>query len=347
MVSDVFVSVIRAWRFTEPAGATETFYDLSAHRNRMGQLRGGTAQGSFILPWPPFPSRYWKYACNRDDYQNTPPEVLVGTLVPQRAMLPVAFESQWSRRRPLGEAFLQPFALATVVTVDLLGATSWDQQAAASQLDDALRSPSDRPRPGQPPRQLREGIRVADVEKSVPDSPWVSLALGLNAVAEVTLVSGLSAADADVTNDAVLLANHFAPGGRATTHTLTQSRGAIAVTAGRVGIALHADLPRATSRVKCLHHNHTLLLSQLASLGSIMEPACTMKAEPFRRIAARVLNYNYRGEAIPNAGVYKSRAAASWLEKKNLLVAVDRVNSSAGAGLPQLAPLSTATTTPA
>jgi hypothetical protein len=338
VVTDVFVSIVRTWRFTDGTGRTAAFYDLSAHRHRMGELRGGSGTGSFALPWPPFRSRYWQYACNRDDYANTPPKVLVAALVPQRAMVPVVFGSPSRTRAPLGEAFLQPFGLSTVVTVDLLGATSWDPHVAATQLDDALRTPTDQPPPAVSPRLLRDGIRVADVEAAAPDNPWQAMGLSTEEAGEIVIVSGLSSPGADVAANAALMANQFAAGGTATTHALTRSQGAIAVTSGRVGIALDASLPRASARVKCLHHNHTLLLSQLASLGSIMAPPPTLTAEPFQRIAAGVLNHLHRGEVIPGAGVYKSRTAPSWLAKKGLLASIDHVNAAAGSGLPVLIP---------
>jgi hypothetical protein len=336
MVSSVFVSVIRAWRFAKGSGTTDAVHDLTSHRQLMGALHGRRPTGRFTLPWPPFRSRYWEHTCNRTNYENTPPDALVAALVPQRAIINVIFPSQLTLRRPLGEVFLQPFGVWTALSVDLLGAESWSPSVAATQLDDALHTPTDASAVGASPRLLREGVRLPDVEAELPGNPWQAKNLVVEEAGDVVVASGLSDGGADIGRDAQLLANHFSAGGMAATHQLTRGGGAIAVTGSRIGIALAAELPRAPARVKCLHHNHTLLLGQLMTLGSIIDPPTTARAEPFQRIAAKDLNHIYRAEPIPGAGVYKSRTSPAWLLKKGLAASIDRVNTAAGAGLPPL-----------
>lgn len=325
MTSSVFVSVVRGWRYADAEGRLAVTDDVTGHRALMGEVHGGGRAGDpFRLPWPPFPSRFWSYHLGRRDYPKTRPYDLVRLLVPRRALLRIDYGHQLSSRAPLAEVFVLPFGVWTALTVDLAG--TWDDdRSIADDLDDAMLTQVTGPagRIG----QLRDGLTHSAVDAALREVPWSGVADLVDA-GTVILCSGLSAPVADVTERAPWFRTRFQSGGGGVTHELHQlSAGASSTTTTQIGITLADTSRRSPSRIKCLHHNHSLLIGHLLTFGELLRADPVAEATVYREWAARVLHHLHRGERLHNAGVYKSWVAPAWIEETGLVRTINEVTA--------------------
>ena len=240
-------------------------------------------------------------------------------LVPLRALLDVNVNLARRTRTPLAEVFVQPFAVWTSITVDLTG--RWDQiREVADELNDAMDTSV--VLAGNELGRLRDGIDLQTLTAHLDPVPWQHVPQLVD-VGTITIVSGLCSSTADVMVQAPLFRSGFTGGGGGTVHRLTKREGAAATTSGQIGLVLADTSNKAPTFIKCLHHNHSLLAGHLLALSSIVEPDIPVAGENYQEWAARCLNHLHRGVAMRGAGIYKSRVAPAWLERKGLLAAID------------------------
>lgn len=300
------LTVGRTWRF-EAGGATCADDDPGLYRHRIDTLKSpGPHAEAFGLPWPPYRSNLWRYLYS-PEYQNTPSRDLVATLLPTR----------WTTTRAVPphpwaleiEAVRHPFAVTTLVHVDLTS-LAWDDRAtSAAQLLAVLRTAVG----GTGGARVTDGIPL----DQVPDLPAQSFEgdpLIPTPAGRFVVLSGVHD-EADARAVASVLARLFDDAPDATKAVdLRSPRAAISVRGENVGLALPADLPRAAQKVRCLHDNTAMLLAQLQNLASVLAGATTVTADPYQRSAARVLSHLHRRAPLPESGsVYKTRLPELWL----------------------------------
>lgn len=335
MTSEVHISVIRGWLFVDDDSDVAVIEDLTAYRAHIAELHGGnTSTGPWRLPWPPFPSHFWKHHFGATDYENTPPHTLVGALLPRRVMLDLDYRHEWRRRRPLGEVFLEPFGLWTTVTVDLTGGAWATDEDGASALSSAFGH--DLLLGGSPAGQLNDGIGLDALAQALVPLPW-GQGVEPREIGTLTLISGACPPGGDPGVMANMLRTRFLGGANATVQPHTMSAGASATTSRQVGLAL-AFGPKVGARVKCLHHNHALLLGHLQSFGAVASTSAPAQVARYQALAAHQLNHLYRGEPVFAQGIYKSRVAPAWIDKQGLNDRINTLNATSndGAALPRI-----------
>ncbi len=324
MTSDLHLSVIRAWRFVDANGGTTVINDLKAYRRVIERMHGNATDGPWQLPWPPFRSHFWQHHLGSRTYENTPPPTLVSSLLPRRAIIDLGYSHPLSQRRPLGEVFLEPFGLWATATVDLTAGSWATDDDAAKTLSGAFQRKlrlGDRPM-----GRLINGFELEDLLGQFETLPWGDGIQPVDA-GTITLVSGVCAPGANPDAEADKLRTAFLGGANATVHPHTRSAGSSATTSDQVGIVL-SDSPRASTRIKCLHHNHALLLGHLQTFGALVRHPVPAEALKFQRGAALQLNHLYRGAPVPSQGIYKSRVAPAWIDKQELNGPINAVNAS-------------------
>jgi hypothetical protein len=322
MKQSIFLSVVRGWRFSQNDESRRTYVTESkgAREERLRKLQGGAAPSDdFGLPWPPFQLRFWEHTLGAENYAARPAKVLGRLLVPRRALLRVDVTHQFLPKKPLAEVFVLPFGLWTSLTVELAG--EWaDDRAIADALDVAMKLPVTRS--GRTLGQVRDGI-ARDVVESVLTGPWQNIPAWA-ALDTLTVTSGLCTPGASETC-APQFRSHFLGGRGGTVHPFTNSDGASATTSRRIGLALGDTNSSAPARIKCLHHNHSLLLGHLLLFSALVSSTGAADSEVYRGWAARSLNHAYRGQPLSDAGIYKSKVTMAWLEQRGLLPAIDAV----------------------
>jgi hypothetical protein len=323
MTHGVFITVIRSWRFTNPNGSVAVTELPGAYRTRIGAIHGAPSPGPWELPWPPFTSNYWWHTFGTTRYGDIAPKQLVGALMPLRAKLVADPVPPPSQGLPLAEVYFEPFGMWTALTTNALDAAEWtDPETAAAEIDALLQREIVI---GAEPVRLRDGIGAELAAAQLSEVPWAGL-VPVDA-GRIVLVSGVAAPHEKVEDIADGLRSLFLGGSGATITRFTQSDGASAVTSTQVGIALR-DVPRVIPRVKCLHHNHAVLFGHLLTFGSLVGvPTVGAAARPYQSGAARILNHWYRGEPLAGLGIYKSRAAPAWIDKKSLRARINTVTS--------------------
>lgn len=325
MTSSIFVSVVRCWRFANDDGST---FCVETPRQRNATLRklhgDRTARGSFDLPWPPFPSNYWRHALGRDtQYRSTPIDVLVRTLLPLRARPDVTIDVPLSVREPLAEVYDEPFGVWTCVTIDLT--KQWDDpRSVADDIVEAMDMPIILL--GEALGMVKDGIDPRTVVQHIDPDRWRVVPQWVYQ-GTTTIISGLCNSSADVKVEAPQFRSGFRGGGAGTVHLLSRSKGASSTTSGQIGLALADTSKKSPTFVKCLHHNHALLAGHLMSFSSIVSPDISVGVEKYQAWGIRYLNHLHRGVALPDAGIYRSRVAQAWLEHQNLISTIDAMKS--------------------
>lgn len=341
MGRDVRVSVVKAWLFADDDGRPSMTATISRHRAQYAQLMSAPTTDPLRLPWPPFRSNFWHRQLGSEQYRSIPPQQLVGALVPLRAVIPVSFDHPGSVSAPLAEIYVEPFGIWTSVTVDLIGVGDIDVPALAEVVDGALKTPvvvgeTERASP------LRDGLSPEDVLAHVGQDLWPGQRL--TEAGTVRLLSSRIVAD-QCDDEAKRLHAGFQAPGNLDVHQLSQTKGAFAATSTRIGLAL-SDGAGAAARVKCLHHNQTLLVGHLLLFGAFARQEVPAEGQRYQDLAARMLNHLYRAEAIVvhdggtprTLGVYRSRIAPVWLDTNDLAPVIDRrTDASLDGPLPHLA----------
>ncbi|MGO8955767.1 MAG: hypothetical protein ACLQFR_00110 [Streptosporangiaceae bacterium] len=333
-LQDLRVSVGQTWRFTTtPAGMATVAEDLSGYRQRIDGLKSmpaGPAGSGFNLPWPTYYSTLWGYLFGRE-YKNTRTPLLVRALLPLLSVEPARLKAVEKAAEPVpdmpfayvqySEAFLHPFAVTTVL--HLLVGSGLPDGREASVLDGLLRLPLE----GEPPRQVRDG---APLPEGLP-FPAATDADGKNARFEqVSGFVSLSAIHqaAEPGPLSYRLASLYRKTATDKSRPMNTDHTAVSVTDRQVGILV----PRETVRhAECLHHNITTLLACMENLAAVVvAEQVTEACDWFQRQAAVMLNHLYRRAPLPTVnGIYKSRVAEMWIQHRDLVPAINRVNGDA------------------
>jgi hypothetical protein len=305
-ITGVRVTVGRTWRF-DAGGSTCADVDPSAYRRRFDELKSpAPREADFGLPWPPYRSNVWRYLYS-PEYQNTSSGDLVATLLPTR----------WETTRIVPpravgvEGVRHPFGLTTLAHVDLTASDWTDRAAASAQLLDVLRTSIGS-------TLLTDGVPFSEVP-SLPGRSFEGSRLTLVPAGQFVALSGIHD-EADGCAIASVLARLFDDVPDATKASDMRSpRAAISVRGGNVGLTLPADLPRAAQKLRCLHHNTTMVLAHLQNLSTILTGTTTASADWYQKRAASVLSHLYRRAPLAESGsVYKSRLPELWLGARGL-----------------------------
>ncbi|GAA0250609.1 hypothetical protein GCM10010492_58510 [Saccharothrix mutabilis subsp. mutabilis] len=312
------MTVGRTWRFTSGPSAAST-HDRSGYRNRINQLRQAAPDVDFGLPWPEYRSWFWTYMLN-GDYRRSRSHNLVAALLPltRRGSLPGTPETCFE----IGyEALLHPFALTTLVHLQLTDTTSWSNPGEAyERLHATLCGPL------VAGGQVRDGLPRAWLT-NLPATDLSGDPLDFREAGRFTLVSGLHQAVADP--DA--LAAHLTPLFDGTTARRTErlrtDRSALSATGDNIGFVLPHDLPRAGQRARCLHQNYATMLGYVQNLATLTQTAAVAAGQWwFQQRAAIILNHLCRREKLPETGsIYQSRLPELWIRHRGITGAIDRL----------------------
>jgi hypothetical protein len=261
-----------------------------------------------------------------DTYQDTASKVLVKTLLPLRWCTTLAEVPQCLP--PVeSEALRHPFAVTTVVHLELVPVDPWPAAAEASALLHAVLGS-----PLVAGRTVQDGVPLAALP-ALPTTAFGGAPAWFEDAGHFVVLSGLHS-DKDPRALASSLACMFYddPNPEAA-RSLRSSRGAICVTGNAVGLVLPGDLPRAEQRMRCLHHNLVTLLGYVQNLATLTPAKPMASSEWFQRRAATVLNHLYRRAPLPDTNkIYKSRLPELWIDERQLAPFINALRPD----LPQL-----------
>lgn len=326
MLHQLRLSVGTTWRFTRADGGVTAELDLTSYRGYVSDLKKGAAEAPLALPWPDYPSTFWR-AMFGGPYDSVADRTLVSALVPSRHTVALADQPAELVRPPEVEILWHPFAVAAMLHLDVADAELQDENAAAAHLDRLLNLPLDGPN-----RRVRDGAPF----DHVPERPSVD-ADGNEATyvhsGDFRLLSGLHDAS-DPKRVAAGLALLFQAMSD-DAQPLRDTRGAVSVRGGTVGMVLPAGAYRAEAHVRCLHHNQALLLAQMENLAALLTDQGAAVVKRYRELAGVVLNCLHRRAALKGTGsIYKARVAEMWIKHRQL---APRIND-ATAGLEDAPP---------
>lgn len=318
MLQTVRVSVAKTWRFVDAAGRAATTTNERSHREELGKLMGVSPSSQFALPWAPYESTLWGNFFNAP-YRSVDFRVLVSALLPLLYEKEISFPAPECRPSTARfEAFRHPFAVTTVVHVNLFGLEPWpSKDRSASVIADFLK------RSLLPPEgQLRDGIPLTELP-TLPEADFQKQRAWFEPVSEFVLLSGLHQEAQDPKGLAYRLASLFEASAPDQGHPMKADHTGIAVTGGKVGFVLPRGDNAMGAKLRCLHENVATLLAYMQNLSTIVPMKPTASADWFRRRAALILNHLYRRAALrpekfPPEGIYKSRVAELWMNHLGL-----------------------------
>ena len=324
MLQCVRISVGRTWRFVTNTSASVS-YSKTGYRGRIDSLKGSAADDDFQLPWPPYRSRLWERMFNGTYHDRRSP-VLVATLLP---LLHRAAPVDIHRCRTGGEpeALQHPFALSTLVHLELAPVVPWPPDpAAAAVLRAVLESPL------AADAQVRDGLPL----EALPPLPTVDaddVAAHFEEAGHFVVVSALHEGAPEPKALAGRLSCLFEDTVNAA-GPLKSDGGALCVSGNVVGLVLPHTLPRAGDRMRCLHHNYATLLAYLENLATLTPAPTTKACQWFQGRAAELLNHLYRRAPLPDTGgIYRSRLPEAWIDQRRI---APFVNALTTPGLPKL-----------
>jgi hypothetical protein len=310
MLQCVRMSVGRTWRFVADTAACVA-NDLTRYRRQIDELKGKAGAADFGLPWPAYRSRLWTYMLN-GTYQDTQSRVLVATLLPlwRHSTLPDVPRC----RKPVEfDAFQHPFALTTIAHLELAPVASWPADPEASALLHAVLDS-----PLAVSAEVRDGVPLDRLPR-LPGADDGGRRASFTEAGRFLIVSGLHEKTPDPGALAYRLASLFDDAKADAAFPLKSNRGAVSVTGTSVGLVLPHDLPRAGSRLRCLHHNVAALLGYMESLATLTPASTTVSCRWFQSRAATLLNHLYRRAPLPETGgIYRSRLPQAWIDQRRI-----------------------------
>ncbi|MFI7547455.1 hypothetical protein [Actinoplanes sp. NPDC049599] len=315
MLHKVSVSVGRTWRYATDDAASVAD-DKAGYRHQIDTLKGGPGPDGFGLPWPRYRSTLWTRMFN-GTYQDIPSRVLVPSLIPLLYEEAVADLPQ-SRGPCSVSVFRHPFAVSTVMHIELAPIDPWPAAAGAAEL---FRTLLETPLPGS--GQVRDGVAL----NTLPPLPTVDAdgrAAGFEQAGSFVMVSALHQQAPDPGALASALATLFEDSGGNGAVPLRSRGGAIDVRGEVVGLVLPGDLPRAGQRLRCLHHNLATLLAYMQNLATLTPSSSTLATRWFQTRAATLLNHLYRRAPLPETNsIYRSRLAEAWINGRSIAPSIN------------------------
>ncbi|MDQ4096874.1 MAG: hypothetical protein M3144_03255 [Actinomycetota bacterium] len=324
MLQTVRVSVGQTWRFVTADGRATVAWDKTGHRKRLDMLKGSTTSDPFQLPWPVYRSTLWEWFFNAP-YDNVATPLLVAALLPLQYQSELDFNAPESVPRAPFEAVLHPFALSTVVHLNLFAVQPWPpEDQAMSLLTGFLK------RALSPGGQVRDGIPLAllpPLPEPLPEKDFQGVPAQFQPAGRFVLLSGLHQQAPDPTVLAYRLASSFES--TAAGRPMNTDKSGIAVTGRRVGLVLPQGSPEVGAKLRCLHQNMATLLAYMQNLTTLMPAMPTVPAAWFQGRAALVLNHLYRRAPLPEInGIYKSQLAELWIAHLGLGSAINLITAN-------------------
>lgn len=326
-IESVLVSFGRTWRF-DAGGQTPVDLTKNGYAKEINRLKGVQDQSDFRLPWPRYRSRFWRYMLS-PSYWETDTNDLITVLIPlQHERFFVQADTPVVRPRIDIEALRHPFALTTIAHFRLKNLTPWPSDEQAFQLFNQLA----RGNVGamQP---VDSGFPYQELPSFPTLDAYGGTQIALKNAGQFTVISALYRGNEPLIQ-ASKLARNFPPN-PAPDGSVAIRDGAVHVHADTVGLAVSAQV--GAGKVRCLHHNFTLLLSYLQNLSTLVVSNPTNECRWYRGRAVTMLNHLYRAEPVPPVNtVYKTRLADLWLNERGLREPINQVANDLGLGLPPL-----------
>lgn len=319
MLQTVRMSVGQTWRFVDAQGKATVAWDKGGHRQRLNALKNDPTADSFQLPWPPYRSRLWGWFLD-EDYENVLTTTLVGALLPLLFQLDVDFETPESAGGAWCEAVLHPFAVTTILHLNLFGVHPWPPDQGATTLLHAVLA-----RPVSGGAQIRDGIPLA-LLPTLPSSDFQGAPASFQPAGRFTFLSGLHQEAPDPPALAHRLASLFESSG--TGRTMKGDGTGIGVTSRRVGVVWPRAPQLSGAKLRCLHQNFATLLAYMQNLATLMPAQPSVPAEWFQGRAALILNHLYRRSPVPELNsIYKSQLAEMWIAHLGLPSAINAITA--------------------
>jgi hypothetical protein len=322
MIQQVRISVGNTWsaRTADEEAAATVALDLTGYRDQLNQLKDNPqTSDAFRLPWPAYPSTLWKWMFG-GRYDNIPTREMVSALLPLRREEKIGVVPGTGGAATL-EAYWHPFAVTGIVHVQMLETDLADPSSAARAVDELLRQPV-----GATGSLLREGIGLEQLPRSITDADGHNMQYRPGGT--FCVLSGLHPDAEDPLTLATQLATLF-EGVSQPGLPLRTAGGAIAVRGANAGLVLSRNQIRAGRRLKCLHHNTVVLLAIMQNLLTLFTGPGSIAWQAYPKLAAPLLNGLYRRVPPPGAtSIYRSRIAELWLQKSNLVDAINLANAS-------------------
>jgi hypothetical protein len=309
VLNKVTVSVLSTSRFTTvETGMVTVVRDDQAYREMLTAAQQQHPVHELVLPWSRYYNWLWRYQLG-PDYPNISPKLMLDLLVPLRTPINVGVTSPLVAEVE-AELIWHPFAVTTVVHLQLHGESWHGDNKLSAALDDVLRSPW-----AGTNKQVRNGYPLPMMSLNW-DRDAASRSSRLGVVSLATFVSGLHHGETQPQALAYSLASLFTNFAADKSHPMRDSGGHLALRGQNIGLILPNSTRNAERAHRCLLANNSTLLALLQNLLTLRGGEGEY-AEWYWSKAEVVLRHLYERTDNPIVGTgYKSRLAQLWLDER-------------------------------